>query len=389
MIKHSDLCKGRILFVVGSLTIGGAEGQLVMLAERLKIRGWMVDVFLLEKSGLLVERLQQAGIPVRDGGYRFHRNKIRKSIDICLCQMRLLWRIQRSRSDVVHGFLPLTNFMGALAGRMALVPTVMTSKRALGLHQDRDPKFKWLDRVANALSHVVTANSRAVASDTEARDGYDVSRIVVIPNGLDFTRLDQARGHREEMRSELGLSESDIAIVMVANFIPYKGHRELVEAFARIAADDPRLQLFLIGKDRGIAQDLMNTARRLGVANRINLMGQRSDVPMLLSAMDIGVLASHEEGFSNALLEKLAAGLPVVATNVGGNPEALEGMPDCILVEPQDPDDLARGLTEAIGNLGADDQKREIRQSRIRERYSVDAMVDAYERLYLRARTPS
>jgi glycosyltransferase involved in cell wall biosynthesis len=105
---------------------------------------------------------------------------------------------------------------------------------------------------------------------------------------------------------------------------------------------------------------------------------------MLLSAMDLGVMSSHEEGFSNALLEKLAAGLPVVATNVGGNPEALEGMPDCILVQPQDPDDLARGLTAAIGNLGADDQNRKIRQSLVRERYSVDAMVDAYERLYLR-----
>jgi glycosyltransferase involved in cell wall biosynthesis len=84
------------------------------------------------------------------------------------------------------------------------------------------------------------------------------------------------------------------------------------------------------------------------------------------------------------LLEKLASGLPVVATNVGGNPEALEGMPDCILVRPQDTDDLARGLREAIGNLRAGDQSRKIRQNRVSERYSVDAMVDAYERLYLR-----
>jgi glycosyltransferase involved in cell wall biosynthesis len=236
---------------------------------------------------------------------------------------------------------------------------------------------------------VITANSRAVASDTQARDGYDVLRIAVIPNGLDFNRLDEARHHRDETRSKLELSEADIAIAMVANLIPYKGHRELIEAFARVAADDPRLKLFLIGQDRGIEQDLIGDARRLGVADRVNLMGQRNDVPTLLTAMDLGVMSSHEEGFSNALLEKLAAGLPVVATNVGGNPEALEGMPDCILVEPQDADDLARGLAEAIGNLGADDQSRKIRQSRVRERYSVDAMVDAYERLYLGVPRPS
>jgi glycosyltransferase involved in cell wall biosynthesis len=99
--------------------------------------------------------------------------------------------------------------------------------------------------------------------------------------------------------------------------------------------------------------------------------------------MDLGVLASHEEGFSNALLEKLAAGLPVVATNVGGNPEALDGMPDCILVRPQDASDLARGLREAIGQLDAADANRQVRQTLVRERYSVSAMVDAYERIYL------
>ncbi len=85
-------------------------------------------------------------------------------------------------------------------------------------------------------------------------------------------------------------------------------------------------------------------------------MGQRNDVPMLFSAMDLGVMSSHEEGFSNALLEKLAVGLPVVATDVGGNPEALQDMPDCVLVSSQDADDLARGLAEAIRRLGAANQ---------------------------------
>jgi glycosyltransferase involved in cell wall biosynthesis len=383
MKKDTNSDKGRILLVVSSLNFGGSEGQVAMLAERLKVRGWTVGVFLLEKSGLLVEQLQQAGVFVDDGGYRSNRTKLRKSISICLCEARLIWRIRRLRPDVVHGFLPITNFMSAIAGRLTLVPMVMTSKRSLGRHQDRDPRFKWLDRVANKLSHVVTANSQAVAKDTDARDGYDVSRIVVVHNGVDFVRLDQARHHRSETRIALGLGGEDIAIAMVANLIPYKGHSELITGFARIAAQDPRLKLFLIGRDDGIGQALAESANHLGVSDRINLMGPRSDVPTLLSAMDLGVMASHEEGFSNALLEKLAVGLPVVATDVGGNPEALRDMPDCILVKPQDADDLARGLAEAIGRLGADGQNSKIRQRLVRDRYSVDAMVDAYERLYL------
>ncbi len=127
----------------------------------------------------------------------------------------------------------------------------------------------------------------------------------------------------------------------------------------------------------------MAEAARLDIADRVTLMGQRGDVPALLSAMDLGVLASHEEGFSNALLEKLAVGLPVVATDVGGNPEALQDMPDCILVKPEDVHDLARGLTQAINTLGANGHNRKVRQRLVRDRYSVDAMIDAYERLYL------
>ncbi|MFH1345692.1 MAG: glycosyltransferase [Pseudomonadota bacterium] len=379
--------RGRVLFVLGSLAVGGTETQLALLAEGLIRRGWAVEIFLLEKSGALIERLEQAGVQVSDGGYATGPGpKIRKLVSVIGCELRLFRRALRSRPDVMHGFLPLANFMSALAARITFVPLLVTSKRALGNHQDRLTAWRRLDRIANALSDVVTANSQAVARDTEARDGYDASRIVVIPNGLDFSRLDAAAGHRDEARADLGLSRSDVAIVMVANLIPYKGHLDLIEAFARVAPGDISLKLFLIGQDRGVAEALISRAAELGVIDRINLLGSRDDVPRLLWAMDLGVLSSHEEGFSNALLEKLAAGLPVVATDAGGNREALTGMPDCVLVRPQDADDLARGLTEAIGRLGADDRNREIRQRSIRERYSVDAMVDAYERIYSRTR---
>jgi glycosyltransferase involved in cell wall biosynthesis len=379
--------KGRILFVLGSLAVGGTETQLALFSEGLVRRGWAVEIFLLEKSGGLIERVEQAGVEVTDGGCTTGPgSKVRKLLSVVGCELRLVWRALRSRPDVVHGFLPLANFMSALAARVTFIPLVVTSKRALGNHQQRLAVWKRLDRIANALSNVITANSHAVADDTEMRDGYDASRIVVIPNGLDFSRIDAAAGQRDDARNELGLSNSDVAIVMVANLIPYKGHLDLIEAFARVAPGDIRLKLFLIGQDRGVAKALISRAAELGVIDRIELMGPRSDVPRLLSAMDLGVLSSHEEGFSNALLEKLASGLPVVATDAGGNREALTGMPDCVLVRPRDPDDLARGLTEVIGRLGADDRNRKIRQRRIHERYSVDAMVDAYERIYLRTR---
>ena len=154
---------------------------------------------------MLVDQLERAGVNVWDGGYQ-HASGTRMSrmVRLAACEARLFWHALRSRPDVVHGFLPLTNFMSAVTGRMAFVSRVVTSKRALNRHQDRRPAWKRLDRMANVLSDVVTANSQAVAADTNARDGYDIARIVVIPNGVDFSRLDGADRHRDEARRTIG-----------------------------------------------------------------------------------------------------------------------------------------------------------------------------------------
>jgi glycosyltransferase involved in cell wall biosynthesis len=240
-----------------------------------------------------------------------------------------------------------------------------------------------MDRIANRLSHVVVANSQAVAADMAARDGYDINQVKVIPNGLDLGRFDDIGHQRDESRRRLELKPDEIGIVIVANLIPYKGHSDLIEAFASASRTRPNLKLFIAGQDRGIGPALAGQAERLGVGARVRLLGVQNDVPGLLAGMDVGVIASHEEGFCNALMEKLTAGLPVVATNVGGNPEAVAGMPGCELVRPRDPADLARGLLAVLERLPEQTGEREFRQRTMRERYSTATMVDAYERLYL------
>jgi glycosyltransferase involved in cell wall biosynthesis len=369
-----------VLFVIGSLTIGGTEKQLAMLTKGLKARDWPVAIFAFDASGVLVDGLQQAGIRIIDGGYRSSFSRFRKIATLLFCQIRVAALLRRERPRVVHGFLPPGTFVSSLAGRLARTPVNIISKRAMGTHQERIPVLKWLDRAANQMADIVTANSAAVAEDTAARDGYPLADIVVIPNGLDFDAIDRAASLREEVRSKLGIGKDEIAIVMVANLIPYKGHADLIRAFALLAPDH-RAKLFLAGRDDGIGSSLMELAANLGVADRIVALGQCGDVPSVLSAMDIGVMASDQEGLSNALLEKLASGLPVVATSAGGNREALLGMPGCVLVRPHDPDDLARGMSSVVGLL-ASENRRDERRELARARYAVDRMVESYEWLY-------
>ena len=375
---------GRVVFVIGTLDVGGSETQLTTLAEGLVRRGWKIEVFAIDRTGALAERLRAAGVNVTGGrtGLAPGTARARRVLGLAGCQVKLFWRIALTRPDVVHGFLPLTNFMAVVAGRSALARFVVTSRRALGHHRERRPRLNWIDGVANAGSDVVTANSSAVARDMSAREGYPLESIVVIRNGLDFARFEGLERERDATRRELGLSPEDVALVKVANLIPYKGHAELIEAFAAVASQWPSLKLFLVGRDDGPGAALAAAAERHGIASRVVLLGHRPDVPRVLSAMDAGVVASHEEGSSNALIEQLAVGLPIVATAVGGNVEALEGVPDCTLVPARDPAALAAAIGAMVEALPASVFRRAERQQIVREQYALDAMIGRYERLY-------
>lgn len=372
----------RILFVIGSFGVGGAETQLSTLAAELVKRGWEVHIFSLESHGPLRKILEATGIYIHVGGYSSLAPRSRKVFLLLRAQWRLFLLSIKLSPRVLHAFLPLTNFMGALAGRMAGIGTIVTSRRALGTHQDRHRWWAWFDRVANHYSTAITANSQAVIADTLRRDHVRPEKMHLIYNGLNLAVGRPSSGNRNVIRGNLGLNDKDVALVFVANLIEYKGHRELIEAFARIHAAYPFAYLFLIGEDRGIGRSLKELAGSLKVERWIRFLGQRSDVPELLSAMDLGVMASHEEGFSNALLEKLAAGLPVVATNVGGNPEALEGVPYCMLVNARSPAHMAHGLTAMISKLEESRRYCDQRKAMIKSRYSVESMVDRHVMLY-------
>lgn len=372
----------KVLFTIGSLGLGGAESQMALLMRELSVRDWQCELFVLEAQGTLRAAIEAAGIPIHDGGYQSGASRWRKAGQLARALHRLWALARRVRPDVLHAFLPLTNFLGAVAGRAAGVPLVLTSRRALGTHQDRHPAWKPFDRVANSLSHRVTVNSRAVGEDTVARDAVRRDKLVLIPNGMDFSRFDASASMRSAMRGQLGLGPQDLAIVAVGNLLAYKGHDDLVRALPAVLERHPRARLFLAGEDRGLEPRLRRLAASLGILPATVFLGRRDDIPDLLAAMDVFVLPSHEEGFSNALLEAMASGLGIVATDVGGNREALDQGACGLLVPARDPVALAAAVSRLLND---EDERtalgRRARDS-VRARYTVSAMVDAHLALY-------
>lgn len=375
------LRKETILFVIGSLEIGGAEKQLVMLLTGLKRMGCSCHVFALQGNGPLQRCLADLGVPVYSAGLK--KGDVRKAPwKLIPAQFKLIRLVQWLKPRVVHSFLPLVAFMGALAGRLNRVPLVITSRRALGTHQDRFAVLRPVDLAANFLSHRVTVNSRAVWNDTVSRDHIDEAKLVLIYNGIDPEPFKTAHATREAVRKALRLQPNEKVVIVIANFIPYKGHLDLIKAARQVIDRIPDTKFLLVGEDRGIQKDVERQAQDLGISERVVFMGQRFDIPELLGASDLSVLPSHEEGFSNVILESMAAGLPVVATRVGGNAEAVIDGVTGWLVPPRNHEEMAIKIVDLLSNpIRAKSWGKEGRR-RIAGLFTIDRMVKKHLNLY-------
>ena len=370
-----------ILFVVRTLDIGGAEKQMICLAEHLKKEKHACYVFSLEVGGPLEEHLRELEIPVYSGRLK-SGDLWRLPWKIFSSQIQLIRVVHRLRPNVVHSFLPLVTLKGGLAARMNRVPLVITSRRALGTHQERCFILKPFDQLASRLSNCVTVNSKAVWDDTVNRDQVDPSKLRLIYNGVDPAPFEAARNQREEVRGALGLEADEKVIIVVANFILYKGHSDFLKAAREVISQIPKVRVLLVGEDRGIRKDVEKQAEEFGIHNFIQFLGRRDDVPHLLAAADLSVLPSHEEGFSNVILESMAAGLPVVATRVGGNSEAVVDGASGWLVPPRNPSIMAEKIVDLFGDPQRATSWGKSGSDRVKENFTIEKMVEAHLKLY-------
>ncbi len=380
-VDGASLKMRNILFAIGSLEVGGAEKQLLELISRMPGHHYSCHVFTLQSGGPLLSPLKRLGVRVCAG--RLQRRDLSKAPwKVLSAQWRLIRVIRETCPHIIHSFLPLVTFIGALAGRACRVPLVITSRRALGTHQERYRFLRPLDLMANTWSHRVTVNSKAVWNDVVRRDHIDPRKLILIYNAVDPTPYESARLSRERMRQTLGLKPEEKAVIVIANLIPYKGHSDLLSATALALREVPEMRLLVVGEDRGIRCHLERQASVFGIRPAVKFLAQRGDAPELLAASDLSVLASHEEGFSNVILESMAAGLPVVATDVGGNREAVVEGETGWLVPARNPAALAARIVDLLKDPSRARQWGEKGRSRVRELFTVEKMVEEHLKLY-------
>lgn len=276
---------------------------------------------------------------------------------------------QHEKSDVFNACLP--------RGR----------RRALRVSNRRDMGFlksgrlRRLSRVLNRRIDLFVAPSPAILEATARDEGVPRNRMRCIPNGVDTERFKPVDAElRRAARASIDCMDDDLLVGCVADLFPVKRHEDLVDAFARLRASMPAARLVLIG-DGPLRDEIKQQTIKQGLADAVRLLGPRRDVHVLLPALDLFALASDSEGLSNAILEAQACGLPVVATQVGGNPDLVDRTCGS-LVAARDPEGLAQAIAALLRDPAERVRMGQAARRRVVQKYSLDAMAQAYAALY-------
>ena len=371
--------KRKVLQLVSSFNQGGSERQAVQLTRLLKENGrYDVAMACLDLSGVLfdeAQRLEIGEIPEYKLTSFYDQNMV--------TQLRRFAAFLRKQGiEVLHTHDFYTNVFGMTAGAIARVPVRVASRRETTGW--RTEKQKFVERLAYRLAHKIVANSEAVRGQL-VKEGVSSEKIVTVYNGLDMARIKPTPGlKREEMLASFGLPCGDELqfVTIVANLRhPVKDHPTFLRAAARVLAAQPGARFIIAGEGELTAR-MRGLAKELGLERETFFIGRVERVADLLAASDVCVLSSKAEGFSNSILEYMAAARPVVVTDVGGAREAAIDKETGFIVPPGDPAAMASRLVELLSQPDLARAMGERGRERVEQEFSCRAQLERTENLY-------
>ena len=357
----------RIAFCITDLDAGGAERALVQIVTRLDRSRWEPFVFCLSGEGELAAVLRDAGIAVVClGANRRHG-------------LRVVWRLSRRlaklRPTILQTFLYHANIAGRLAGRAARIPMIVSGIRVA---EKRSAFRLWLDRATGWMVARHVCVSQDVAAFSAARGRLPVSKIRVIPNGVDAARL--AEAPRAEL-AQFGIPPASRTLLFVGRLDPQKGPFVLLTAVKDLLPRHPELHVLMVG-DGPLGEKLRTWVAKENLQSRIHFAGRRNDVPSLFCAADLFVLPSLWEGLPNVVLEAMASGLPVVATQVEGVCELLGSGFQEQSVPYGKWENLSNLIVRVMSDRGLADRLGRENRERTEQNFTIGRMVESYERLW-------
>jgi sugar transferase (PEP-CTERM/EpsH1 system associated) len=363
--------KKKVMFIIWALEVGGAERLLVKLAQKIPKDRYDVSVVCISREGVWADELKQAGIPV----ICTHK---RTGFDPSIL-LKLIQLIRKEKPDIVNTTLWTADLWGRLAAIIAGVKHIIVTE------QNVDVWKRWyhisIDRMLFKYTHYAICVSNEVVNYYRNTVGLQAEQLVMIPNAIDVSLFDDD-AVQDDLRDSLGIKADEFIFTCSARLHEQKAHEVLIEA-VKLVHDIPltNFQVLLVGE--GPRRDeLQNMVEKLGLSNRILFLGLRQDIPNILLQSNSFVLSSDYEGLSLAILEAMAARLPIVATTVGGNAQIVEDGETGWLVPPQNPSLLADAMMKVLNDPQRAKQMGVAGRDRVEGVYDIQSVTQQIVALF-------
>ena len=359
----------KILHLITELDTGGAQKALARLLAHLDRERFAPHVACLYNGDKPVaQEIRTLDIPVTNLGMTAH------------WRLDALWRFYRllrqERPMILHAWMFHANMLARVIGQFTRVPIIITSRRNVEIGGASREQLKHYTR---SLDHANIAVCELARQAEIERTGVAPNKVITIYNGIETAPFEAAS--TTVIRAQLNLPSTAPIVGTVGRLHPQKGLPYLLTAFREINAIYPNAHLLVVGAGE-LRAVLESQAQQLGISHRVIFTGNRQDIPDLLACVDIFVLPSLWEGLPNVVLEAMAAGLPVVATAVGGTPEVVVNDVTGLLIPPRDPQALADAIHRLLRDPELRQRMGQAGRARVAEHFSVEQMVRKTETLY-------
>lgn len=360
----------RVCYLIDELAQAGTETQLLALIRNLDRSRVQPSLCLLRGDNPVSQALEPDHCPV----YRLKVGSLKHPATLWKA-WKLSQFLRRNHIDILQIYFPDSTYLGTVTGWLSGVKSIIRTRNNVG--HWLTPTHRMLGRMLNPLTTLTITNCDAAREALLKDEKPRADSVVVLENGVDLERFDNVMPLRKDKPlSRLGV---------IANLRPVKGLDVLIEAVRRLVSKYPALTLQVAGEGNERA-NLQSQIDEAGLTTRVQLRGAVADIPAFLNETDIGISASRAEGMSNALLEQMAAGRAIIATNVGGNPKLIDHERHGLLIPPDDPNAMTEAMERLLNSSTEAIRFAQSARQKVEQEYSRQAMVQRFEELYCQLR---
>ena len=376
----------KVLFIVSRMNIGGPAFHVMDLTTGLdnaRFAPQLVTGLETAREGSLVEHARSLGVETVTISQMRGEASLRPR-DVK--GLAALWRLMRQeRPHIVHTHAGKAGLLGRLAAYLAGVPIVVHTFHGHVLYGYFGPVKNWLlRRMESTLTRItdqIVAISDQISQDLQSYGVATPEKIALIPLGFDLEPFLSSAAHEGRFREELGLDPSTKLVGIVGRLVPIKNHRLFLDAAARVVAEVPASYFAVVG-DGESRLEIESYARELGISDRVKFTGWRHDLPTVYADLDVLTLSSDNEGTPMSVIEGMASGCPIVATQVGGLVDLVADQETGYLVPPNEPEALASGILRVLRDPHAAGRMTRVARAQVAERFGRERLIADISKLY-------